>query len=86
MKRTDTNRLSGSSYPYFSALVSFSLCLLSFTPLSLSSLLPGHVGAGGGGDDGGVPVGRPPANPAVNHEQEPIAGGGKGSTLSAVHR
>lgn len=73
-----------SSCPYFSALISFSLCLLSF--VSPSSLLPGHVGAGGGGDDGGVPVGRPPANPAVNHEQEPIAGGGKGSTLSAVHR
>lgn len=49
-------------------------------------LSPGHVCAGGGGDDGGVPAGRPPADATFHHEQEPIAGGGKGSTLSAVHR
>ncbi|KAM7401548.1 hypothetical protein PAMP_016855 [Pampus punctatissimus] len=36
---------------------------------------PGYISAGGGGDDGGVPIGRPTADPAVYHEQEPIAGG-----------
>ncbi len=88
-----------SQFPvYFSfsafPLPIFALCFppltvspfLSFIPSFLSTLPPGHVSAGGGGNDGGVPIGRPPANPAVNHEQEPIAGGGKGSTLSAVHR
>lgn len=56
------------------------------SPCLFSPLLLGHISAGGSGNDGGVVVRCPPADPAVNHEQEPIAGGGKGSTLSAVHR
>lgn len=54
--------------------------------LRLGPLPSGVLCTGGGGDDGGEPPGRAPADAAVHHEQVALSGDVPRPALSPVHR